>query len=95
MKALLFSPLAQNDIDRIWDYTVTEWGLTQAETYIRDIQKDCEQLANSHAVGRKVDVREGYLKYPTGSHFIYYRITNTQIEVIRILHSAMDVERHL
>lgn len=95
MKALLFSPLAQNDIERIWDYTVTEWGLTQAESYTRDIQKDCEQLAKGNATGRKVDVREGFLKYPTGSHHIYYKETKTMLEVIRILHSAMDVERHL
>jgi toxin ParE1/3/4 len=40
-------------------------------------------------------VRSGYLKYRSGSHFVFYRLTEGGIDVVRILHTRMDFERHL
>ncbi|MGI9278111.1 MAG: type II toxin-antitoxin system RelE/ParE family toxin [Endozoicomonas sp.] len=38
------------------------------------------------------DVREGYKKFPQGSHIIYYRIQlHDSISIVRILHKSMDV----
>ncbi|WP_429524115.1 type II toxin-antitoxin system RelE/ParE family toxin [Paraburkholderia youngii] len=37
MKALVFSPAAEEDLDNIWDYSVENWGQRQAERYIRMI----------------------------------------------------------
>jgi toxin ParE1/3/4 len=95
MKSLVFSPAAQADMEGIWDYTVAHWGLAQADNYTDDIRDACKALASGHRQGRPVDVRSGYLKYLTGSHVIYFRDHGTRIEVIRILHSRMDVDRHL
>jgi toxin ParE1/3/4 len=41
------------------------------------------------------DLRPGYRKYLVGSHVLFYRVTNTDVVVVRILHQRMDVERHL
>ncbi|WP_345934121.1 MULTISPECIES: hypothetical protein [Tistrella] len=30
-----------------------------------------------------------------GVHFVIFKITSQEIDVIRILHSRMDVDRHL
>ncbi|MDP0500303.1 MAG: type II toxin-antitoxin system RelE/ParE family toxin [Verrucomicrobiota bacterium JB022] len=40
-------------------------------------------------------VRVGYRKYPVGRHVIYYRVQPDALEVVRILHQRMDVERYL
>lgn len=45
--------------------------------------------------GRKADVRDGYLKYPIGRHFVYFTRENDRIKVVRVLHQGMDVDRHL
>ncbi|MDW9912377.1 type II toxin-antitoxin system RelE/ParE family toxin, partial [Sinorhizobium meliloti] len=45
--------------------------------------------------GRNVDVRPGYLKYPAGSHIVYFRNRGDRIDIIRILHGRMDAQRHL
>lgn len=34
-------------------------------------------------------------KHRAAAHMIYYRITESELEVIRILHGKQDVERHL
>ena len=95
MKALAFSPLAIADIEAIWDYSAENWGPDQADRYTDEIRDACFALAAGSKAGRAVDVRPGYLKYPTRSHVIYFRDTPNQLEVIRVLHGRQDVERHL
>lgn len=95
MKSLLFSPAAENDIEDIWEYSADNWGLDQADRYTDDIRDTCIALAQGHKKGRLVDVRPGYLKFPAGSHMIYFRDRGECLEVIRILHGKQDIERHL
>ncbi|HAS6074035.1 type II toxin-antitoxin system RelE/ParE family toxin, partial [Vibrio vulnificus] len=44
-------------------------------------------------IGKACDeIRDGYRKFPQGSHVIFYRQIGSQnIEIIRILHKSMDV----
>lgn len=95
MSRVTFSPAAAADMDAIWDYTVNEWGADQADRYTDDIRDVCISLARGEKRGRTVDVREGYLKHAVGRHLVFFRSTDTGIEVIRILHQSMDVGRHL
>jgi toxin ParE1/3/4 len=76
-------------------YTFENWSLEQAESYVSEMIAACEGLAKGIKVGRPVDVRDGYLKYAVGSHVLFYRTTSRTIEIIRILHQRMDVNRHL
>ena len=91
----VLSPRAQADIDDIWDYTLKRWGIGQAEAHTRQLRRRVEAVANSPTIGRPCpEVRAGYYKYPAGSHFLFYRLTDGGIEVVRILHARMDTERH-
>ncbi|MBF2051562.1 MAG: type II toxin-antitoxin system RelE/ParE family toxin [Elainella sp. C42_A2020_010] len=40
-------------------------------------------------------MRSGCLSDPAGCHIIFYRHADEGIEVIRILHSSMDTQRHV
>lgn len=81
MKALAFTPAAEDDLDGIWDYSVRGWGLDQAERYIKDIRETCRALASGRKRGRAVDVLPGCLKYPSGAHVIYFREGELEIVV--------------
>ena len=93
--SLTFTPAALADIGAIWDYTAETWGMDQADRYVDDIRAACVALAGGERSGRRVDVRDGYLKYPVGRHLIFYRQDGLGIVVIRVLHQSMDVDRHL
>jgi toxin ParE1/3/4 len=96
MTQYVLSPRAQADLEDIWAFTTNRWGLTQAEVYIRQIQSSIETVAAAPALGRACDeIRSGYRKYRTGSHVIFYRLTDGGIDVVRILHARMDFGRHL
>ncbi len=95
MKALVFSPAAEADIEKIWNYSADNWGPDQADRYTDDIRDACQAVATSQKRGRIVDLRPGYLKIATGSHMVYFRERADRVEIIRILHVAQDVERNL
>lgn len=96
MKALVFSPKAETDIDDIYDYTEEHWGFEKAESYTFDLRDACRMLAKGYRRGKHVDgIKRGYLALPYNAHFIIYRETERQITIIRILHQRMNVRRHL
>ena len=90
-----FTKAAQGDLSQIWDYTEEQWGLRQAESYIEDVRAAVERVAADPDRGRPCDnVREGYRRYPTGRHLIFYVVNGGGIDVIRILHQRMDPTRY-
>lgn len=95
MKALAFTVAATVDLENIWDYTEGEWGLPQARRYVQELRDTCHALASGQKRGRTVDVRPGYLKCRSGSHVIFFRDLGDTMEIVRILHGAPDVARHL
>ncbi|MFD1558399.1 type II toxin-antitoxin system RelE/ParE family toxin [Paraburkholderia silviterrae] len=89
------TPLAESDLEEIWHYTFSQWSMDQADSYHRDLISTIEALACGTKVGRICTVRDGYWRYAAGSHVIFYREAAQTLDVIRILHQRMDVERHL
>ena len=96
MSRFVLSPRAQTDLNDIWDYTAQRWGIDQAERYLRRIAEAVDLIAETPERGRNCGhVREGYRKYPVGSHVLFYREMSAGIDVVRILHQQMDFDRHL
>jgi toxin ParE1/3/4 len=89
------SPLAEADLEEIWLYTFRQWSLEQADEYHRGVMTAIEDLASGNKVWQRTDVREGYWKHKVGRHVIYFRCPSGYLDVIRILHERMDVDRHL
>lgn len=97
MSRYVLSPAARADLEQIWDYTRERWDADQAEQYAREIQRAIERVVGNPLIGQACDeVRPGYRKHAVGSHTLYYRIAGPGvIDVVRILHQRMDVDRHL
>jgi len=89
------SPLALADLEMIWSWTAQRWSVEQAESYHAALVAAFEGLARGAKKGRPVDIRAGYCKYAVGAHLVFYRQSSAGIDVIRILHQRMDVDRHL
>lgn len=97
MSRYVLSPAARADVEQIWDYTCDRWGDKQAEKYVREIQRAIDRVVDIPEIGRACDeVRPGYRKHAVGAHTLYYRVAGVDvIDVVRILHQRMDVDRHL
>jgi toxin ParE1/3/4 len=98
MKALPFiiSKKAIADLEEIWLYTVDKWSVEQADRYYNLVFDEINYICkNSHSGKSMEHVRKGYRASKVKSHFIFYRVVNETIEVIRILHERMDIENRL
>lgn len=78
-------------------YTREQWGKTQQIRYLSQLDTAFHDLAEKPEIGRACnDIRAGYYKFGVGKHLIFYRHNREdQIEIVRILHSRMDIEQHL
>jgi toxin ParE1/3/4 len=89
---------AELDLTKIWNYTRETWSIEQADRYINLIIEEIEYICKKPESGIDFSsVREGYYKSKVKSHFIFYRINALQknIDIIRILHQRMDINRRL
>lgn len=87
---------ARQDLKAVARYTQQTWGITQRNKYLAQLDHRFAVLAESPAMGRSCEeIRPGYRKFHEGRHVIYYALSPDGIKVVRVLHAAMDVERHL
>lgn len=93
---VIFYESAIEDLEEIWFYTFQSWSLEQADRYHSLIYKEIEFLASKPESGRDFNhIREGYRSSKVKSHFIFYKYSLSEIEIIRILHENMDIPNRL
>ncbi|HEU4854330.1 MAG TPA: type II toxin-antitoxin system RelE/ParE family toxin [Nitrosospira sp.] len=91
---LVFADLAQRDIDDILAYTLENRGAGQLEKYKIMLDTAFKEIEQNPDMG-KSGLLPGLRRFPAGSHVIFYRVDDTSISVIRVLHGRMDYSRHL
>lgn len=96
MHEVRFSKRAKDDIAKIAQYTIGQFGIEQARIY-RDAMIACfNALAGNPKFGKSVeDIRKGYRRVDFRSHAIFYKVDGQRILIMRILHSSMNAPRHL
>ena len=83
---------AIRDLEEIWFYTFTTWSLEQADKYHSLIIKEIEFLAAKPDSGKILDhIRKGYRSSKVKSHYIFFRFTSSELQIVRILHENMDI----
>ncbi len=96
MFKLKIKPLARRDLLEIWQYTYEAWGASQADSYLVSLETSLSDLISNPKLGRAIDdVRNNMRLHPFKHHLIIYQITDTSIEVVRVLHKRMDVKRKM
>ena len=93
MKLFALTNEAKSDLKYIANFTERRWGKDQRNLYIKQFDDIFHLLSDTPFAGKPCDyIKEGYRKFPQGSHIIFYRKgVQSKIEIIRILHKSMDV----
>ena len=88
---------AQADLESIARFTQERWGVRQRNAYLKEVDQVFRALAKNSLMGRTCDdIREGYRKFPHGSHVIFYKqLGEDELLIVRILHGTMDVESNI
>lgn len=93
MNSFKLTKMALRDLRNIAKYTENRWNRSQRDIYIKQFDDTFHKLSENPEIGIPSDfVRQDYLKFPQGSHLIFYKIMRkNNIKIIRILHKKMDV----
>ncbi len=89
---------AENDLEKIWVYTLDNCPSEEAERYLNLIFDEIDYLCKAPNSGFDFGkIRKGYRRSNVKSHLIFYKINQklNELEVIHVLHEMMDVEHHL
>lgn len=89
-------PLAEQDLINIWLYTFKQWGETQADKYLDELEQGIRLLASQPLQCRERDEFNPPVRiHHYAHHLIVYIISNDTINIVRVLHESMDVETQL
>ncbi len=85
----------RKDLEEIFDYSLDQFGLEQAEKYVSAFDDYFEKIRQNPSKGQRQNtVAKELWRYRKERHFIFYRIYKTHVRIVRILHDQMDFGRH-
>jgi toxin ParE1/3/4 len=91
MTGYTISPLAQADLDEIWDYVAKD-SPSAADRLLARFRAKFVLLAGQPLLGEVRDeLRPGVRSFVVGKYVIYYQVAGNRIRVVRILHGYRDV----
>ncbi len=96
MAVYRLSSRAVADLDGIYEYTILNFGLEQAQLYLSGLQDRFEALVKHPLQGRKAEeLAPGLRRFEYQSHIVFYMPEGKDIWIVRVLHQSMDLEKHL
>lgn len=92
MSQLRISPRASSDLIEIWIY-IADDSVANADAFIDKLYQAIQALGRQPGSGRhREEVAPGIQSFPFGRYIIFYRAVTSGIEIVRVLHSARDIE---
>lgn len=83
---------ARQDLLNIWQYIASD-NEQAADQFIDLVRQHFEILGRNPRVGRRRDeLRRGYRSFPVGNYLILYRIIDSGVCVMRVVHGRRNLE---
>lgn len=96
MTKFILSKAADADLEDIFDYTLKEFGLDQAVSYVSGFDDTFNMIAENLEIGReRKEIRGDLRSFSKDKHVIFYRILSDHIRIVRILHGSRDLPKFL
>jgi len=90
---LILSEQAKADIIDILQYTYEQWGETQVNAYSATIDQALSHIHEHPHLGKKApEVSKHHRAMNAGQHIIFYTVTDSAINIARVLHNKMDIK---
>ncbi len=91
-----YSKTALQDLDEIWEWTASNFGVSQADDYLHFVQQTIGSLAESPDLSRKV-IGHDTFRYlliqwrpRSNGHVVLFTISGETIEIAHIFHTSQD-----
>ena len=88
---LLFTPLAEQDLESIADYIAAD-NPRRALGFVEELRQQCERIAlNPPGYRMRPELGEGVRSCAHGHYVIFFEASADVVTVVRILHGARDL----
>lgn len=92
---LVISPVARDDLRKIYQYGVLNWRVSRATRYLDSLKNHLWSLTEHPRVGKgRGELSSAMRSRAVENHVIFYRTTKQTIEIVRVLHGRQDPQRH-
>jgi len=96
MSNIQFTNAARQDLKSIFSYSIRKWGAEKARYYSDQLRTHADKIAQGTAFSKAVPHKHRNLRQTTsGRHLIIFEQNDEQVLLVRILHEAMDIPRHI
>lgn len=95
MRKLTFRAAASAELRGIARYTKREWGPEQARRYSAQLRQRIKSLRKFPLRYPEVDGYPGMREMRCGQHVVFYRVSESVIEIIHVVHVAADFDNWL
>lgn len=87
---LVFAPSAERDLNEILVYIAADKP-GAASKFVRRLRDSCSLLAKQPMLGQECpELRLGVRRFSVQDYIIFYRITESTVEITRVIHGARD-----
>lgn len=84
-------PRARDDLSDIWDHTVREWSVAQAEVYLAGLDPVLRLIPDQPDIARIRDEFTPPVRiHPYRQHIVIFVADDAVLDVIRILHTRSN-----
>lgn len=91
MLNIRISEPARSDLEEIWQY-IAENNQPAANTILGQLKAKFELIAGQPNIGReRQEIMLALKSFPHKSFIIFYFVTDTGIEIFRVLHGSRDI----
>jgi toxin ParE1/3/4 len=91
--AIIWSREAEQDLLALWSYLAREASPDVADEQLRSLDRACEALAEWPHSGRARDeLFRGVRSIAVAAYVVFYRVEDSAIEIVRVLHGRRDVD---
>jgi toxin ParE1/3/4 len=86
---VLISEEVENDLVNVFVYSLENFGEQIANNYLQDLKSLFKSLADNPKIGKSLFDLE-YQVFFFRDYVIFYKIQDTDLKIIRIIHSSRD-----
>ncbi|MDX2199486.1 MAG: type II toxin-antitoxin system RelE/ParE family toxin [Phycisphaerae bacterium] len=94
MAGFVLTPLADADLDEIWEYVAAESSVPRADKLEADLHEGMIRIGRMPGIGHlRMELADEALRfYRVHKFLIIYRPESRPVQIIRVLHGARDIQ---
>jgi len=93
MLEISISPEAENDLAKIFQYTIHSFGAAQADKYQDELYNGMLQISEFPKIGKNYSFGSYEYRFlHVNRHLLFYRLDRNVCLIVRVLHEKMSIE---